>query len=134
DTYTNLPATYGNPNFAAHALILAFIMLACLVFSGERRALWLAPLMFFHFYSTDQRAGWIALAGAAFLAGAAWLFLRAPRRPVLSVAGVLTLFAAAGVAAAAGAMYVTHARTGHVFPLDLSLLLRYQSYLSATNM
>ncbi|MBL7644862.1 MAG: tetratricopeptide repeat protein [Candidatus Hydrogenedentes bacterium] len=134
DTYTNLPATYGNPNFAAHALILAFIMLACLIRSNFRWGFWIAPLLFFHFYSTDQRAGWIALAGAALLVGLGVLLLRRPRRPVARVAALLGVFALLGVAGLGAAMFLVHARTGHIFPLDLSLLLRYQSYVSATRM
>ena len=134
DTYTNLPATYGNPNFAAHALILAFIMLACLARSGARWALWLAPLLFFHFFSTDQRAGWVALAGAALLVAIGMLVLRRPKRPVTGVVVAMGLFALVGLAGLGAAMFITHERTGHVFPLDLSLLLRYQSYVSATKM
>ena len=134
DTYTNLPATYGNPNFAAHALILAFIMLACLIRCGFRWGFWIAPLLFFHLYSTDQRAGWIALAGASLLVGIGWLLLRQPRRPVARVVATLGVFALLGVAGLGAAMFLSHIRTGHVFPLDLSLLLRYQSYVSATRM
>ena len=135
DTYTNLPATFGNPNYAAHAIILALIMIACLVRSGMTWAGWIfVPVLLFHFYSTGQRAGWIALAGAVVLAGIARLLLPRSRRPVLAATGTLVLFAMLGAAMVAGAMYVTQARTGHMFPLDLSLLLRYQSYVSATNM
>ena len=134
DTYTNLPATYGNPNFAAHALILGFIMLACLIRGGVRWGFWIAPLLFFHLYSTDQRAGWIALAGATLLVGIGWLLLRQPRRPVARVVTVLGVFALLGMVGLGAAMFLTHARTGHIFPLDLSLLLRYQSYVSATKM
>lgn len=134
DTYTNLPATYGNPNFAAHALILAVIMLLCLIRSGASWAPWLLPLYFFHLYSTDQRAGWIALAGASVLVLCGWALLRSPQNPVRRVTATLGLFAAIGVAGLCAAMYLTHLRTGHIFPLDLSLLLRYQSYVSATKM
>lgn len=134
DTYTNLPATYGNPNFAAHALILAIIMLLCLFRSGATWAPWLFPLFFFHLYSTDQRAGWIALAGAAVLILSGWALLRSPGQPLRRVTLTLCLFAIFGVAGVGTAMYLTHLRTGHVFPLDLSLLLRYQSYVSATRM
>lgn len=134
DTYTNLPATYGNPNFAAHALILAFIMIACLARCGARWGLWLAPLLLFHLYRTDQRAGWIALAGAALLVAIGMLVLRRPKRPVAGVVVAMGLFALVGLSGLVAAMYVTHARTGQLFPLDLSLLLRYQSYVSATKM
>jgi len=135
DTYTNLPATFGNPNYAAHAIILALIMIVCLVRSGTRWAGWLfVPVLLFHLYSTGQRAGWIALAGAALLAGLGFLLVRNSRRPLLATTGTLLLVALLGVSAVGGVMYLTQLRTGHAFPLDLSLLLRYQSYVSATNM
>jgi tetratricopeptide (TPR) repeat protein/O-antigen ligase len=134
DTYTNLPATFGNPNFAAHALILALIMIVCLVRAGTRWVLWLAPLLLFHFHSTDQRAGWIALAGAALLVTIGLLVLRRPGRSVASVTMVMGLFVLVGLAGFGATMLITQARTGHLFPLDLSLLLRYQSYVSATRM
>lgn len=135
DTYTNLPATFGNPNYAAHAIILALIMIACLLRSGAAWTAWvLAPVLLFHLASTGQRAGWIALAGAAALVAISWVFLRTSRRPVLGVTASLLIFAALGFAAAGSAMYMTHLRTGQIFPLDLSLLLRYQSYVSATSM
>lgn len=135
DTYTNLPATFGNPNYAAHAIILALIMIVCLVRAGAAWAGWVfLPVLFFHLYSTGQRAGWIALAGAALLVGLAFVVLRHSRRPVLGTAATLLVFVAIGAGAVAGTMYWTHARTGNFFPLDLSLLLRYQSYVSATNM
>lgn len=134
DTYTNLPATYGNPNFAAHALILALVMIACIARSGAPWILWLAPLLVFHLYSTHQRAGWIALAGAALLVAIAWALLRRTKHPVRAVTVTLGLFVLLGVLGLGTAMFLTHARTGHALPLDLSLLLRYQSYVSATKM
>jgi tetratricopeptide (TPR) repeat protein/O-antigen ligase len=134
DTYTNLPATFGNPNFAAHALILVIIVIVGLWRMGQRWTLFLLPLLALHLFKTDQRAGWIAMGGAAVLVGIAWVFLRRSRRPVMEVSAAVGAFTLLGAGAVIGAMYIFHARTGHAFPLDLSLLLRYQSYVSATDM
>jgi len=134
DTYTNLPATFGNPNYAAHALILAIVMVIGLYRMGFRWTPWLLPFLFFHLYRTDQRAGWVALAGAAVLVAVGYALLRKPQRPAGAVLTTVSVVAVLGVVALAGAMVWTYTKSGYPFPLDLSLLLRYQSYVSATNM
>jgi tetratricopeptide (TPR) repeat protein len=61
------------------------------------------------------------------------LFTRA-RRPVRAVALVLLATGFLGLAGGAGLMAVSKARTGTSYPLDLSLLIRYKSYVSASQM
>ncbi len=148
DVYTNLPATFGNPNFAAHVLVLALPMACFLVVSGLAgirgggRAAWLTPLFALlclaifsaHLYYTGQRAGVIALAAAFLLLSAAWLIGRRFRNPVLGAACSLLLVAALGVGGLGAGMAVSKWRTGVALPLDSSLLVRYQSYVSAANM
>lgn len=134
DVYTNLPATFGNPNYAAHTLILAMIVSAFLLATGS---LWAVPLLIVfaaHLYYTDQRAGWIALAAASTLLIAAAVLRKVLRRPVAAAGAAMLLTACAGIAGAGLVMWQTQQRTGHLFPLDVSLLIRYQSYVSATEM
>ena len=134
DTYTNLPGTFGNPNYAAHALILVIIAIPFLYRLGHRWPALFLPLFLFHLYRTHQRAGLIALAGALVLILVALLILRRPKRPAASVLACISLVALLGTGALGAALYWNYSRTGNPFPLDLSLLLRYQSYVSATNM
>lgn len=136
EVYTNLPATFGNPNFAAHALILAIIMVVYLMATGLRWWWGSIFLLIFltHLRFTGQRAGIIALAAAAFLVAVAWLFGRRTKRPVTAAAFVLILVMIISVAGAGVAMAVSKWRTGTSIPLDTSLVIRYQSYVSAADM
>lgn len=72
--YTGLPATYGHPNFAGHALVLGIVLGLGLIARcvTERRGLLrggmllgCVALMALHLEYTGMRAGWLALAGAA---------------------------------------------------------------------
>jgi len=135
DLYTNLPGMYGNPNFAAHTLILAIILAAYMLSVGKRGYLFPLALFFAHLYFTDQRAGLLALLASVLLLGVAHASARiqiksSAKRAVfaLGLTGVL------GATALASVMLINSFRTGHPFPLDLSLLIRYQSYVSASNM
>jgi len=135
DEYVNLPGTFGNPNYAAHTLILATIMAVYL--AAKRRSLWglgFAVLFLIHLRFTQQRAGIIALAGALALVVVARLIYRRVRRPVAATAWALIVVAVLGVAGLGAAMGVTKIRTGMPYPLDLSLLIRYKSYCSAAAM
>jgi len=135
DVYTNLPATFGNPNFAAHTLILAIIMAVYL--ATEWRMAWclgFAALFLVHLRFTGQRAGWIALLAALLLLVVHALVRRRVKRPVRSAVIALLVTGALGVLGIAGAMGVSKAATGSAYPLDLSLLIRYKSYASAAAM
>ena len=149
DVYTNLPATFGNPNFAAHVLVIA-IPLACFLavaalselrggWSKQRLLLAVLPLgllllFFAHLHYTGQRAGLIALAASAMLLLTALALGRRFRKPILGAACSLLLVAVIGVGGIGGGMAVAKWRTGVALPLDSSLLVRYQSYVSAANM
>ena len=135
DVYTNLPSTFGNPNFAAHALILGIILT---VYAAARRGgrwlLALAPIFLCWLWMTDQRAGWLGLgAGIALVCLAVMLFpLRS--KPVLRAVSTLVVGAVLIVLAAAGYMAMNRAAHGNALPVDGSLLLRYNGYLSASEM
>lgn len=136
DVYTNIPATYGNPNFAAHVLILTIIVALYLLVSGFH---WLPGLialaiMVQHFYFTSQRAGMIALAAAAAVVLVAWLAGKRGKRPFAGAAISLAIIATAGIVGSCGAMAWSKWHGGTPIPLEPSLVIRYQSYISAPNM
>ena len=135
DTYTNLPATFGHPNYAAHTLVLAIVfavylctqrgMLACLAF---------LPLFLIHLRFTHQRGGPLALAAALVLVVVGVQMFRRTRKPLRAVVSALVIVALVSAAGFIGVMGVHKLRTGSVYPLDLSLLIRYKSYCSAARM
>jgi len=135
DEYLNLPATFGNPNYAAHTLILAIIMAVYLAMKKNR--LWylgFAAVFLVHLYFTRQRAGILALLAAALLVAVSKLMNRIVKRPLASAAASLLVVGILGVVGLSGIMAITKVRTGNVYPLDLSLLVRYKSYCSASRM
>jgi len=134
DVYTQLPATFGNPNYAAHALALVVLMALYLTVSGR---LWCAvflPVFLVHLHLTGQRGSQVALLAAAVLITVTAVVARkitSPRRAIPVIVAITVLL---GAVAAGGAMAVCKARTGTMFPLDESLLLRYNSYAGAARM
>jgi tetratricopeptide (TPR) repeat protein/O-antigen ligase len=135
DTYTNLPGTFGNPNFAAHTLILAIVMAVFL--ATRARFIWclgFAALFLAHLYYTHQRGGIVALCGATTLLIVALNVRRRVQRPVRAVIVTLVLTALLAVCGAGTLMAVSKMRGGSLYPLDLSLLVRYKSYCSAAKM
>lgn len=134
DVYLNLPATFGNPNFAAHTLVLTIPLAIYLAVSGRAWCLGLAAIHLAHLYYTGQRAGIIALAAAALLVAVAWVVGRRIPRPLPAAVVSLALVVLAGLLGALGAMGLTRLMTQTPIPLETSLLIRYQSYVSATDM
>jgi O-antigen ligase/tetratricopeptide (TPR) repeat protein len=135
DEYLNLPATFGNPNYAAHALILVVIMAVYLgLKKGRAWQLGFALAFLLHLYFTRQRTGIVALIGALVLVSVAVLMRRAIKKPAKAAAVSLAVTAVIGVMGLAGVMAFMKVRTGSAYPLDLSLLVRYKSYCSASRM
>jgi tetratricopeptide (TPR) repeat protein len=91
-------------------------------------------IMIQHFYFTGQRAGMIALAAAAALVIVGWLAGRRVKSPLKGVVVSLAIVAVAGVAGSGGAMVWSKWHGGTPVPLEPSLVIRYQSYISAPNM
>lgn len=134
DVYLNLPSTYGNPNFAAHTLILAFVLALYLAATGRLWCLIAAAVFLVHLYYTGQRGGIVALAAAMALVATAWIVGRRFRRPAAGAVAAIVLVGLMGVLGALGVMGLTRLMTKTPIPLETSLLIRYQSYVSATDM
>lgn len=135
DIYTDLPATFGNPNYAAHTLILAIIL--ALYLATDRKMLWcagLVALFVVHQLYTHQRGGLVALAAALVLVVSTKLASRRFRRPVWAAAVGLTVTGLLVLIGLATVMVINEARKGTPFPLGTSLRLRYNSYYGAVNM
>ncbi len=135
DAYRHLPGPFGNPNYAAHVLVLAVIIVLYLLRSGW---LWALPLLVGYgswLVYTGQRGGLIALAAAlGVLALAAVMKRLMPGRPGRAAAVSLALAALLALAGAAGLMAALKMRTGSAIPVDASILLRYQSFVGASRM
>ena len=135
--YRGLPSSFGNPNFAGHALVPGIIL--ALALSRQSRfclpALAAALAMTVHLWFTGMRGGPVALAAAAVLYGAwrmaGWLV--GPRRGRIALTLLLTVLAGlAGAAAALGAHRASHDTWLPVS--DSSLVLRYNSAHGAARM
>lgn len=134
DVYQNLPSTFGHPNFAAHALMFAIPFSVYLALTGARLGWLMTACFLVYLAATGQRAGWIALAGASTLLGSAVFIGARFRRPIIGAFASIGAAAAAGLAGIGVVVAYTMARSGIAFPIDESLLLRYQSYVSAARM
>lgn len=134
ESFEGLPSTYGNPNYAAHVLILAIIAAAYLLAGGWWAALPLGAAAVLYFLGTGQRGGMLALAGALALLGLAGLVRIRVKTPARAVLATLVLAVMLAGASGLGAMGVMKAKTGSMLPLDTSILLRYQSLVSASKM
>ena len=135
DVYTNLPGTFGNPNYAAHTLILGIIAAIYLAWSQHNRwFLGAAGVFLVYQYFTEQRAGLIALAAVLVFLGCVWAAGKLWRPPVGRAAAALAITVALGLAGVGGYMLQNKMRNGSALPLDGSLLLRYNGYLNAAAM
>jgi O-antigen ligase/tetratricopeptide (TPR) repeat protein len=132
--YDGMPGTLGNPNYAAHLLV---VMIPLALLTGFGRGRWIAALglvllFLAHLAGTGQRAGIVGLGAAAALIGAGLPWRRL--RPPAATAATLALFGIAAAATVAGAMVYLNAKTGLPVPLDESLLVRYNGYASTARM
>ncbi len=133
--YRELPGTFGNPNYAAHTMILCIVMAVFL--ATRRKTRWagaFAVLFLIHMYFTGQRGGLVGLAMAAILllvANTVRKHIAAPRRAVVAALIVTALLVPAG---AGLTMAITKARTGIALPLERQLMLRYHAYDGAARM
>ena len=135
--YRGLPSTFGNPNFAGHALVPGIILALALAARPRFRlfALSAALLMATHLWFTGMRGGPVALAAALALFGA-WRFsgwFLGPRDGRISLTVVLTIVL--GLIAVTGALSAYRATHATWLPVsDSSLVLRYNSAHGAARM
>lgn len=136
EEYRNIPATFGNPNFAAHCLVLAAILAAYLATTDRRRwYCWgFVAVYMVHLYFTRTRGSVVALMAALLLAVVAKTLAHGTGSPLRKTAtAVLTMAGIVCGAAAAGALGL-YLATGSPLPQDTSLLLRYNAYFGASRM
>lgn len=134
EEYRGLPATYGNPNFAGHVLVMAIPLAAALAWQRLPWALLPLGLLVAHLTLTGMRGGWVALGAAGLVWGTAWVVRKrpwpAPRQTVAAALIAITLAVALG-----GATLAAHrVSQGNWLPADGSLVLRYQGYAGAARM
>lgn len=135
EEYTAMPATFGNPNVAAHTLLLALMMAAGLALRrGTRWCVIPGLLIGVHFFLTNIRSGRVALLAACLTVIVAEILRRRTQRPLR--ASVMTCIAVvlAGAIGAGAVLGVGAIRTGRAMPLDTSLLARYNSNFGAARM
>lgn len=138
EEYRGLPSTYGSPNFAGHALVIALVLCAGLAGDAfQRGKRGLEPfvcaaaggLMLLHLYWTGMRGGAVALALAAIFAGVCDIQLRRGATPLRAgTSGALTAGVVLAICGAAGILLAP--RLG----LDSSLQLRLNGYAGAVAM
>ncbi len=135
DLYKNMPATFGNPNFAAHALVPSIIFAVYLATQkGTRWCIALALLFIVHLYLTYCRAGLLALFAAGVLGVVAIAVAKSKKKPSRSAAITMATIAILAVAGLAATLSFSKLHTGRLFPVDASTLLRYNSFNSASRM
>ncbi len=135
--YRGLPSTFGNPNFAGHALVPGILLAVGLATRPRGRVPAIAALIIMttHLWLTGMRGGPLALAAAAVLFGSWWLSGRVlgARGGRIPLALLLALLAGLAATCAGIAAYrMTHDTW---MPMsDSSLDLRYNSVYGASRM
>ena len=130
------PATYGNPNLAAHAIILGIPLVVLLISMGRWWALAFLPALLFHLALNGTRGALLGLAFAILMTGVAWgLSRRAqalPRNAALAAGVVVPIIIA--VMTGAAVLGLTQLRTGSPVPSDSTLTLRFHAMHGAAEM
>ncbi len=135
EEYIKLPATFGNPNVAAYVLVLALILAVALaILPGNRGYLALAAIIGVHLYFTDVRSGPLAILSAAALVLVAKVLYALTQRPFLAVSATLFGMLSLGLVSLLLMVGTENESGDSRLPVDSSLLLRYNSNLSASKM
>ena len=131
------PSTFGNPNFASHALTPALILACGLCFQRKGRwALLCIAVLLAHLAITRTRGSILGLSGASLLVMAAVVVARRRPRPTRGIAVTLGALLFVGIVGATSAGVISTWRTGQLFPYDIgeSIMLRYHSFYGACRM
>lgn len=143
EEYHGLPSTYANPNFAGHALVLAFFMACGLVWKGSKKrplpfrifALASASLIGAHLYLTHMRGGRVALIATGLLLGVFVLIRSRTRSPLRAALVSGLVLAALGAVAGMGMFAIAQDPSDDdLLPIDGSLVLRLNGYYGASRM
>jgi O-antigen ligase len=131
----NAPATFGNPNFAAHTIVLALILAGGLLWRIRKPVYSGFVILFLvHLFLTGARGAWGGLGIACILVVLGEMGRRFggnPKRATsIAVMGTVLI----GVVAFGAVTALNNASTGSPVPVDRSLRLRYQSIRSAAAM
>jgi O-antigen ligase len=135
EEYRGLPATYGNPNFAGHALVISIVLCIGLLVDAwprgrRRRDPILCALAFglllAHLYLSGMRGGVVALGFAGLFASvhgiASWRGVRPLRAGLIATLATIILL---------GSAVVTALMIAPQLNLDSSILLRINGYAGA---
>lgn len=133
-TLHSAPATFGNPNYASHALAPILVLAAGLAFQRKRHwALIPIALITAHLFITGTRSSFAALIAAAALVLVALLIARArtsPTRGILLTFSLLLVLAAGAITAVG---IYTNATSGRIYPYGggVAIASRYHSFFGA---
>lgn len=138
EEYRGLPATYANPNFAGHALVIALPLALGLLWRmrGAQRLLWLVAfaLMLTHLYLTHMRGGPVALIGAGLFLALVYAWIRRGVTPERAGARLLLVGIAATLVVGATGIFLAARTPDTPLPLDSSVALRLNGYHGAAQM
>lgn len=131
----NAPSTFGNPNVAVHAIIIALVVAVGLGAQRGYRWAWLVvPLFAAHIVIAESRAGVLVAVAVTLFVGLAYMLRRGQRPENLRVFYTLGGTALTGIVAVGAVMAATYAMTAQVFPQDNSTRLRYHTYYETCEM
>lgn len=131
------PATFGNPNFASHVLVIAVVLAFGL--ATQRRGRWVLlviPLFAIHFSLTKTRGSMLGLGCAAVIVLAAIVVARWKLKPGWSIAWTCGSLILVGLIGAGAAVGKTIIERGEAVQFDRgdSITLRYHSFFGACEM
>lgn len=133
--YDELPGTFGNPNYAAHTLVLTILMAGYLMMHrGTRWCGILVPVFCANLYFTHSRTAWGALGAAVALVVFAKLFSQSGPLVRKAAMGVSAIALCALVFIAVSRPAATLKMVEGSMPVDASLLIRYNANYSAAKM
>lgn len=136
--YRALPASYGHPNLAGHALVIGIVLWAGLLVDAWQRRRWSVELcalflpgalMVFHLQATGMRSGVVALAMAG-----GFVLVYGLRRKTRLPRAEAALSALRRCGGALAGLVLAVVLVAPLLPLDSAILLRLHGYAGAADM